>query len=167
MKDYMTIAEFADAAGVSRQAIYKRLSTDLQPFVKVDNGKKYLNSKALQLFNSTAVESSDNSVTDQLISILRDELKEKDHQIELLSEQITKAHTLVDQEQKLHAHSKALLTGNSKDNADAAYSRGYEDAKRIYRDRYQNELQAIARILINKYPAAVDYIISEAEKKHH
>lgn len=48
--EYITIAEFAELAGVTPQAVYKRLKTDLEPYVKVENGVKLLNQEALSLF---------------------------------------------------------------------------------------------------------------------
>jgi len=47
----LSVKEFAERAGVTRQAGYKRLSTIEQRFVTVENGKKYIDSEALNLFN--------------------------------------------------------------------------------------------------------------------
>ena len=47
--DYITIKEYADIRGCSTSAVYKRLSTTLQPFVIVENGKKYLKREVLQM----------------------------------------------------------------------------------------------------------------------
>ena len=48
--EYVTIAEFAEKAGVSQQAVYQRLKKDLAPFAKTENGVKYLQTEALKLF---------------------------------------------------------------------------------------------------------------------
>lgn len=48
--EFITIAEFAERAGVTPQAVYKRLKTDLEPFVKVENGVKLINQEALELY---------------------------------------------------------------------------------------------------------------------
>lgn len=56
MNEYLTIAEFAERAQVSKQAIYKRLSKDLTQYLKQDGKKKLLSSEALALFVSTTVE---------------------------------------------------------------------------------------------------------------
>lgn len=50
-EEYISIAEFAKKAGVSRQAIYSRLDSDLSTFLVIDNGKKTLNTRALKLFD--------------------------------------------------------------------------------------------------------------------
>lgn len=46
----LTIQEFARQAGITPQAVYKRLKTDLKEFATVDNGRKCVDSAALQLF---------------------------------------------------------------------------------------------------------------------
>ena len=51
MKDYLTVVEFA-AAGITKQAVYKRIKQDLAPYVKEQDGKKtiskYGHEKTLQ-----------------------------------------------------------------------------------------------------------------------
>ena len=39
MKNYLTVVEFA-AAGITKQAVYKRIKQDLAPYVKEQDGKK-------------------------------------------------------------------------------------------------------------------------------
>lgn len=39
MKDYLTVVEFT-AAGITKQAVYKRIKQDLAPYVKEQDGKK-------------------------------------------------------------------------------------------------------------------------------
>ena len=51
MKQYITVSEFAKAAGVSRQAVYKRLASDLAPFTKSEAGKRLIDRAALELFS--------------------------------------------------------------------------------------------------------------------
>ena len=44
MKDYLTVVEFA-AAGITKQAVYKRIKQDLAPYVKSKTEKRlYQNS---------------------------------------------------------------------------------------------------------------------------
>ena len=47
---YLTVRQFADAAGVSTQRVYKALQTSLQPYLKESEGKKYMSSDGLRLF---------------------------------------------------------------------------------------------------------------------
>lgn len=48
--ELLTIAEFAEKVGLTKQAIYKRLETDLAPFLVVENGTKKLKAEALELY---------------------------------------------------------------------------------------------------------------------
>ena len=50
MKDYLTVVEFAAAAGITKQAVYKRIKQDLAPYVKEQDGKKTISKEALKLF---------------------------------------------------------------------------------------------------------------------
>lgn len=47
-KEYLTVKEFAEVAGVSTQSVYKRLATSLQPYVKEVANQRMLNIRALQ-----------------------------------------------------------------------------------------------------------------------
>lgn len=92
--NYISISEFAKRAGVSRQAVYSRLDKDLSRYCQVDNGKKILNIKALELFKkeklSTELSSNCQSVDNlvgtinllqKTVNILEEELKIKNSQI--------------------------------------------------------------------------------------
>ena len=87
--EYISIAEFAKRAGVSRQAVYNRLDKDLSSYCQVDNGKKTLNIKALGLFepekmssNLSTKVSTDTALVDTItVDLLEGELKIKDDQI--------------------------------------------------------------------------------------
>lgn len=116
MKDeYISISEFAKRAGVSHQAIYKRLDKDLQPWLQVADGKKSLNTKALEFFGSEkfATDSTEVATIKMLqktvelleneLSIKNEQIKSRDSQIEALSERLKESHVLIDQQQKLHA----------------------------------------------------------------
>lgn len=59
----LTVKEVAEITGLTRQAIYKRMNKDFQPFVIELNGQKYLKSEVLARLNltlpSTKVDSKD------------------------------------------------------------------------------------------------------------
>ena len=112
MKEYVTIAEYARTKGISRQAVYKQLTSQLTEFVNEVDGKKVLSINALTDSEREQVDREVNkkvdrveqleSTTSQLIEMLQKELAAKDQQIEelhrllLLSEQ-----TVRDQSQKI------------------------------------------------------------------
>ena len=58
---WMTVRQFADAAGVSPQAIYQRLDKSLSSYLKAENGRKYINSDALQLLRLSSTCQADSS----------------------------------------------------------------------------------------------------------
>jgi SMC interacting uncharacterized protein involved in chromosome segregation len=101
-EEYISIKEFASTVGISLQAIYKRLSTDLQPFVQLVEGKKMLNIKAFDLFvfnrdstkvenNSTPVEREIIDTMQKTITALTAQLEAKDMQIAELNERLREA----------------------------------------------------------------------------
>lgn len=51
MSEYLSVADFAEAAGVTKQAVYRRLDTNLKEFVRIEQGKRYVSEDALSLFN--------------------------------------------------------------------------------------------------------------------
>ena len=58
---YLSIADFAETAGISKQAVYQRLNTEsLKPFIAIVDGKKAISSDALKFFK---VESIENKAT--------------------------------------------------------------------------------------------------------
>lgn len=136
---YVTIAEFARLAGVSRQAVYSRLDCqELDKFIQVDNSgskpKKLVSTTALKLFKQkdccqvdSQVDkeklSSSDKLTSDLTSLLKDQLtekdkqlkekdnqlKEKDKQIAELQAQVKEMTRLLDQGQQLQAMTQKLL----------------------------------------------------------
>ena len=126
-EEYLTIAEFAKRAGVSRQTIYNRLDSDLTDFTKLLNGRKLVSSKALRLFG---VEEFDNSVnhtfTDlaayfdkqnetlsRLVDTLEEELAIKNQQIKESSDRQRELSIMLNQQQKLILKLRAVLLLNS------------------------------------------------------
>ena len=76
MKDeYISISEFARRAGVSPQAIYKRLSTDLSTELKVVDNQKMLKISALSRFGLNLV---DNQVDNQVVNLAQGSTEQND-----------------------------------------------------------------------------------------
>lgn len=90
-KEWYTIKEFAEAAGVSPQSVYKRLNGVLEPYLSIRNGRKCLNIKALSLYeeendddNKFNKNNQPSTGNNQLIQLLKDELEAKNKQIDKL-----------------------------------------------------------------------------------
>lgn len=92
--EYISIKEFADKSGTSPQNIYQRMKQgSLNQFVKSLNGKKYINIKALELFdqsnfksNSTCLKKVEQELESslKLLDNEREKNKELSNEIELL-----------------------------------------------------------------------------------
>ena len=107
---YISIADFAKEAGVSKQAVYSRLkSQDLNKFIKLENGKKLINTKALELFNKSSSQSSSNQVEQGLESTEREYIESLKKQIEELQRDKQELYRLLDQQQQLTAQANATI----------------------------------------------------------
>ena len=107
---YISIANFAKEAGVSKQAVYSRLkSQDLNKFIKLENGKKLINTKALEFFNKSSSQSSFNQVEQGLESTEREYIESLKKQIEELQRDKQELYRLLDQQQQLTAQANATI----------------------------------------------------------
>ena len=107
---YISVSEFAKAAGVSKQAVYSRLkSQDLNKFIKLENGKKLINTKALEFFNKSSSQSSFNQVEQDLESTEREYIESLKKQIEELQRDKQELYRLLDQQQQLTAQANATI----------------------------------------------------------
>ena len=107
---YISIADFAKQAGVSKQAVYSRLKTqDLNKFIKLENGKKLINTKALELFNKSSSQSSFNQAEQGLESTEREYIESLKKQIEELQRDKQELYRLLDQQQQLTAQANATI----------------------------------------------------------
>lgn len=96
VQELLTVKEFAELAGKSKQAIYKQLDNRLKGFVQVVDNKKMLESRALKdVFGvdpEKKVERTDPniqaSLEKTLYEILRGELEAKNEQILALQEEL-------------------------------------------------------------------------------
>lgn len=113
--EYLTVAEFAAAAGVSTQAVYKRLPT-IAEFVNTQGNKKTISTEALQFFGveqpcttvDQQVEDKRDAEIDRLLSLLENAQRENSmltEQLVTLSAQIA---NLANSAQILAVQSQAL-----------------------------------------------------------
>lgn len=110
-KKLLTVSEFSELVGMSRQAVYKKIKTDNQLSTcvnRVDN-KIFID---IIRFRQITDNQSDNQCVNQvdtkvdskneLIEILKKELEEKNKQLLEKDKQIETLQRLLDQEQQLH-----------------------------------------------------------------
>lgn len=130
--EYISVKEFAEKAGISVQAVYKRLNNRLKQYVKVVDNQKMLDIRALQdiygikvkqpiqpkLTTSSTQNSTSDTLVDTLlmqIEILKNELdvkneqiREKDNQMAALNARLEESLRLLDQQQQLQAMEKKI-----------------------------------------------------------
>lgn len=102
MNEYLSVAEFAEKAGVSKQAIYKRLnSKSLKPYVKEINGVKRINSSAIGVFQPIQPDIQPISTVEQQVEtayntdFLLAQLAEKDELIKRQQDTISQQNTQI------------------------------------------------------------------------
>lgn len=96
--DYMTIAEFAAAAGVSRQTIYNRIAKDLSSYCLTVEGKRVIDAAALSLFRSNEPvhgpepepQPEGGAAAADVIAALNARIEDKDKEIAYLRELLDK-----------------------------------------------------------------------------
>ena len=105
-KEYLTIKEFAELAGVTRQSVYKKLDNSLSTYVSTVDNQKMLQSKALFEVYHIDVNGVDKSLQstvdnnrqpeltrlseqfESTVELLKSQLEVKDKQIEQLQKNI-------------------------------------------------------------------------------
>ena len=124
-KEYLSIKEFAAAADVSQQSIYKRLNKaddELIKFVKVIDKKKFIAAAALDIVYKLKEPlpqekpQENNNYTETLLKLLQEQLdgqrkdiESKDKHIEELTKRLAEANQIIDQQQKLHLLDKQKI----------------------------------------------------------
>lgn len=91
----LTVAEYADAKRITKQAVYKQLNNRLKEFLVVVDGKKYIDKAALgnsEKADSTEVKQDSTEVeqpfNNQIQPWLQAQIEEKDKTIESLLRQV-------------------------------------------------------------------------------
>ena len=129
--EYLTIAEFAERAGVSKQAVYQRLNKGLKEYSRVVDDVKMLDSRALaELYGKepeqgieqeidkdskvNSQENQGNSKVDgqgnqEVMRALLEQLRVKDQQIVDLNARLADEQKRLEEEQKSHGRTQLLL----------------------------------------------------------
>lgn len=125
-RNYLSVNDFAEAAGISRQAVYQQIDKKLKKFVKVEQGKKVIDEAALTEIYHIKYEEVDQESqvkidkleqeNQELIELLKEQIKIKDRQLteqnkqlEEKDQQIKSILQSLDQAQKLHARAEQDL----------------------------------------------------------
>ena len=124
MEEYISIKEFSDIVGLSRQSVYKKVDNILKQFTKTENGKKLISIKALEVFekDKLSTEFTDeftkvvNTLTAQL-EVKDRQILEKDKQIAEKDKQISELTTALINEQHSAQQAHALHAGTMQQKA--------------------------------------------------
>lgn len=96
-KTYLTVKEVSEMVGVSKQAIYKRMTKDFQPYVVEVDNQKYLKHEILKCFQLTKQSTKQSTKVEQttslkplekMVEILEKENEYKQNYIETLQDQL-------------------------------------------------------------------------------
>lgn len=97
VNNYYTVAETADKLQISKQAVYKRLSTDLKQGLMLIDGKKYIKSALIDSLVNSKVDTTElkvekpneqQRVENELIKALKSHIESLEKQNERLNNQI-------------------------------------------------------------------------------
>lgn len=81
-KEYLSVKDFATAAGVSKQAVYQRLNKGLEDYVKIIDDKKFIEKSALELFGTVIekeqIKEESKVVEQELINALKARLEDQE-----------------------------------------------------------------------------------------
>ena len=78
-KEFLTVKEFAEAANVSTQYIYKILGSQLKPYKKKQNKKTVIDKAALKIFeNEVATDATDAIVAPTIALFVKNDLISSD-----------------------------------------------------------------------------------------
>ena len=105
---YLSVKEFAQAAGVSVQAVYKRLLKDLKPFVNEVDGRKVINKRALKEVYGKDQEELEEKVDNDLINVLLNQINLLTNELNQKNSEINELHRLLENEQKLRLVDKSV-----------------------------------------------------------
>ena len=113
-KQFLSISEYANIKGISKQAVYQQLNKKLKDFVQVVDNQKFISIQALDESElkrlEQPLEQEFNQVEQPIEqAFLISQLEEKDRQIDRLMKQIENLQELLNQSQRLQAADKQLL----------------------------------------------------------
>lgn len=130
MPEGKTIRQIANEIGVSKQAVQKRIAkeplhTSVQRYIETVSGTQYISTKGIKLIKSAFYKPDQQTIsdnqptpTDMVLSMLKEQIGEKDKQIATL-------HRLLEQQNGLVLANKKIilqLTGEQADNPAPASS---------------------------------------------
>ena len=149
--EWLTVKQFATAAGCSTQAVYKRLATTLQPYAKQESGRTFINSAALDLATVDKFRAGDNLLQPgagggllaaAALDALRDQIGRQAAEIERQRAELNTARGQLDQIGAELAQARAELAAQISAAADAEARRSAAQALADAAERREREQAA-------------------------
>lgn len=84
IEEYISVADFAKRAGVSRQLVYRRIDNELTEYCKLVDNRKMLNIRALELFEKQKLSTGFTKVSTKLSTKFTVYRLKLQHKIDLL-----------------------------------------------------------------------------------
>ena len=91
--EFVSVKQLAELAGVSTQAVYSRINSDLQGFVRLDGSKKTVDTAALRYFGQQEVQvvsNQDPEITREMFDLLNLQLQVVNQKVFIRDEQINR-----------------------------------------------------------------------------
>lgn len=114
-----SITEASKLTGLTRQTVYKRLDTDLKPFLDTSTGKKMITEEGLQVLRER--NNSKNKELRRELDTIQNRLNELSHVNQELTNRLNEIETIVNR----------LEANTSKDDAIAVLTRMLDEKSRI------------------------------------
>lgn len=168
-KEFYTVAEFAERAGITTQAVYQRLQKDLGKYCKVVSGRKMISSDALELFSGEKTgNSSDSSSSGEQTATIADIKEEmlamlKNENARLASEN-AKLIEMLQAERKLVQEKDEMIASLTNRLADMVEKSNDIAKQALGAVEKAQTLQAVAENVIEA-PATTEQVIEQRDAK--
>ena len=168
-KEFYTVAEFAERAGITTQAVYQRLQKDLGKYCKVESGRKMISAEALELFcgdkqGDSAETSGVSGVIEEQAAVIADIKEEmlamlKDENARLASEN-AKLIEMLQAERKLVQEKDEMIASLTNRLADMVNDSNNIAKQALEAVEKAQTLQAVAENVIEA-PAAAEQVLEQ------
>lgn len=142
--NYLTVAEYAAAKHITKQAVYKQLNTKLKAFLVVVDGQKYIDKAALGDSIETELNKDEQPfeqpLNNQIQPFLQAQIEEKDRTIERLLRQIESLSQQNERLTDLLHNSQVLLAAEKQQQLITAQTESEEQSTEPQEERKRNSI---------------------------
>jgi len=91
--EFVSVKRMAELAGVTTQAVYRRINSDLQGFVRLDGSKKTIDTAALRYFgqqDQQQIVQAEPEISREMFDLLKEQLQVVNQKVFIRDEQINR-----------------------------------------------------------------------------